>query len=375
MRQLESRWGAQMILFDRRRLLASCAGMAIAVLVMFIELNLFLGILDSQAMIPSLVKGDLVVMNTARTNLHNWTDIDRVRLSQVAGLNDVAQVIPIYQGVMGLRDPEENAIRRILVLAFPPADDPFAIGNPDLIRESLQVPGTVLFDRLSRPIYGDVMQSQTLELDGESYRMGGTVAIGPDIVTDGNLVMSEGNWLQRFPADRPIMGVIRLKPDAAPDAQARIQAQMPADTIVMTPKQAWWRETWFTMRSAPIGILFGIGMIAGLVIGALTCYQILYNQIVDHAAQYATLKAMGFAPGFLRGIVLEQALLLSGGAFILGLGTAWLVLLYLAGQTALAVHIGAGSVLAILALEVAISIGSGLLALRQIAGADPAELY
>ncbi len=246
--------------------------------------------------------------------------IDRVRLSQVAGLDDVAQVIPIYQGIMGLRDPEENAIRRILVLAFPPGDDPLAIGNPQRIRESLQTPGTVLFDRLSRPIYGDVMQSETLELDGESYRMGGTVAIGPDIVTDGNLVMSEGNWLQRFPADRPIMGVIRLKPDAAADAQARIQAQMPADTTIMTPKQAWWRETWFTMRSAPIGILFGIGMIAGLVIGALTCYQILYNQIVDHAAQYATLKAMGFAPGILRGLVLEQALLLSGGAFLLGLG-------------------------------------------------------
>ncbi len=74
MRQLENRWGAQMILFDRRRLLASCAGMAIAVLVMFIELNLFLGILDSQAMILSLVKGDLVMMNRGRTNLHNWTD-------------------------------------------------------------------------------------------------------------------------------------------------------------------------------------------------------------------------------------------------------------------------------------------------------------
>jgi putative ABC transport system permease protein len=375
MERLENWWGAQLILFDRRRLLASCAGMAIAVLVMFIELNLFLGILNSQAMIPNLVKGDLVVMSKARTNLHNWTDIDRVRLSQLAGLDEVDKVIPVYQGMMGLRDPQENAIRRILVLAFPAGDDPFAIGDAARIRDSLQTPGTVLFDRLSRPIYGDVTNSETLELDGETYRNGGTVAVGPDIVTDGNLVMSEGNWLARFPTDRPIMGVVRLKPDAGAGAQTRIQAQMPEDTTVMTPSQAWWREAWFTMRSAPIGILFGIGMIAGLVIGSLTCYQILYNQIVDHAAQYATLKAMGFAPAFLRRLVLEQALLLSGGAFAIGLGIAWLLLLYLAGQTALAAHIGAGSMLAILALEVAISIGSGLLALRQIAGADPAELY
>ena len=53
---------------------------------------------------------------------------------------------------------------------------------------------------------------------------------------------------------------------------------------------------------------------ARLVIGAITCYQILFNEIVDRIKQYATLKAMGFSNAFLRRIILEQALLLSCGA-------------------------------------------------------------
>ena len=60
-------------------------------------------------------------------------------------------------------------------------------------------------------------------------------------------------------------------------------------------------------------------MIAGLVIGAVTCYQLLFNEVLDRLAQFATLKAMGFSNGYLCRIVVGQALILSVIGFVLGL--------------------------------------------------------
>ncbi|MGY9106125.1 MAG: hypothetical protein ACKVG0_06280, partial [Alphaproteobacteria bacterium] len=111
---------------------------------------------------------------------------------------------------------------------------------------------------------------------------------------------------------RPIMGVIRLSQGANPDeVRANLAASLPDDVSVFTPDELHQREISFTLRSAPLGFLFGIGMFAGLVIGSITCYQILFNEIVDRLKQYATLKAMGFSNGFLRGLIVEQALLLA----------------------------------------------------------------
>jgi putative ABC transport system permease protein len=350
--------------------------MAVAVVIMFVELGLLLGVLDSQAMMADLIRGDLLVMSSSRTNLHKWNELDRIRLSQIASLPGVADAIPVYQSTAGLKNAEEDAIRRIVVIAFPATRVPLAIGDADAISRLLTTPQTVLFDRRSRPIYGAVVPDKDVELDGRLYRVGGFVDIGPDIVNDGALVMSEGDWLTRRPNARPIMGVIRLQAGASIAAVKRaIAAALPNDVSVFTPAEVKDREIAFTLKSAPIGILFGIGMLAGLVIGSITCYQILFNEIVDRMKQYAMLKAMGFSDFYLRRVILAQAILLSCGGFVLGLAAAYTVYAYIAKQTALAVQLSFTSGGLIFALAAGMSIAAGLLAMRRVRTADPAELY
>ena len=52
----------------------------------------------------------------------------------------------------------------------------------------------------------------------------------------------------------------------------------------MTPAQLRAREDGATLQAAPIGILFIVGVLAGLVIGAINCYQLMFNEVSDHAA-------------------------------------------------------------------------------------------
>jgi putative ABC transport system permease protein len=376
MRTAEQGLGFRFLAHNPPRLVAAAAGVAVAVVIMFVELGLLMGVLNSQAMVASRIKADLVVMDRARIDLHKWTDLRDIRLYQIAAQPDVADVVPIYQGTMGLRNPPDRAVRRIIVFAFPADDVPFDIGNPEKISRVLRVSGSVLYDRLSRPIFGPIRRGRDIELDAVLYRVAGFVTIGPDVVNDGAVVMSEGDWLSRNPDDQPIMGAIRLNPgvDVA-DAQARILAELPKDITVMTPAEVRRREFAFTLRSAPIGLLFGIGMLAGLVIGAITCYQILFNEIVDRFAQYATLRAMGFSDGFFRRVILEQAVLLSLGGFLGGVVLAWIAYAYLAHATSLPMRFDGFSLMFIFVLTVGMTVMAGMFALKPVAHADPASLY
>ena len=123
--------GLRLLSHNRLRLLLAAASIAFGVVVMLVEIGLLTGILDSQALIATLVRGDLVVMNAARVDLHRWNTIDTIRLSQIAALPDIARVIPVYEGHVGLKSPDDARVRRIIVYAMPPDEMPLAIGDAD----------------------------------------------------------------------------------------------------------------------------------------------------------------------------------------------------------------------------------------------------
>ncbi len=368
--------GLRFLTHNPWRFAGALVGVAVAVTIMFVELGLLLGVLESQALVARRITGDLVVMDQARIDLHKWTDIRDIRLKQIAAQPGVAEVIPIYQGTMGLRNPPDRRVTRIAVFAFAPDRVPFDIGDPARISELLRRPGTVLFDKLSRPIYGDIRTGQSVELDEQLYRVMGKIGMGADVVHDGAVIMGEGDWLSRNPHDAPIMGSIHLEKGAnVARVQKAILAQLPPDITVLTPAELRLREFAFTLRAAPIGILFGIGMLAGLVIGAVTCYQILFNEIVDRLKQYATLRAMGFPDHVFRRIMMEQAAVLTLGGFILGCIIAALAYAYLAHATSLAIGFDLSALALIFVLTLGMTMLAGLLALKPVAHADPAALY
>jgi putative ABC transport system permease protein len=368
--------GARLLIHRKGRLLAASASVAVAVAIMFIELGLFTGVLDSQSLMVTLVRGDLVVMNIARSNLHRWDRIKAVRLDEIAALPEVERVTPIYEDTVGLKSPDDKRVRRIVVYAIPPDDIPLDIGDPAEISRLLKIPNGFLFDRRSRPIFGTIRPGDEIKIDEMPLHVTGYVDIGPDVVNDGAIVMSEGDWRTRFPNAKPIMGVIHLKPGENPEkVRAIILARLPPDIRVQTPDEARQRENAFTLRTAPIGILFGVGLFAGLVIGVINCYQVLFNEVSDRLAQYATLKAMGFSNWFLRRIIFEQALVLSWIGFAVGLVFSIAAYHYIAWKTDLAVRFTMATGLSVFVLTVAMCILAGWIAIRRVAAADPAALY
>ena len=54
----------------------------------------------------------------------------------------------------------------------------------------------------------------------------------------------------------------------------------------------------------------------GFAVGVVICYQILYTDVLDHLAEFATLKAMGYGDGYIRIVVIIEAWALSVLGFL-----------------------------------------------------------
>jgi putative ABC transport system permease protein len=70
-------------------------------------------------------------------------------------------------------------------------------------------------------------------------------------------------------------------------------------------------EQRYWQTSTSIGFIFTLGVGMGFIVGTVIVYQILYTDVSDHLAEYATLKAMGYKNIFLEFVVLQEAIILS----------------------------------------------------------------
>jgi putative ABC transport system permease protein len=113
----------------------------------------------------------------------------------------------------------------------------------------------------------------------------------------------------------------------------------------------------------------------GFVVGAIIVYQILFADVTDHLAEYATLKAMGYPNSYLFSIVLQEALILAVLGYLPGLALcAWLYRLT-ENATRLPMTLDLRLGLFVIGLAVVMCSVSGMVAVRKIRSADPAEIF
>lgn len=369
----------RILLHQKRRLALSLLAMAFTVIIMFMELGFFNGINDSQSRLAPMFNADLVMMDKRSIHLNKFDKMDRARLQQALMFEEVRDVVPVFKGNVGLKNKKTKLTKVIFVLAFPPDSDPFRIPGYEEAGEELKKQGTVLFDRLSRKIYGEISKGQTVEINEIPFRVGGFVEMGPNFSIDGTILMSDSTWLRgRWTTgmDSIAYGLIRVREGAnVQDLQRRILQTLPKDILVLTPEEMRRREVFHTIKAAPLGAIFGVGMVIGFIIGVIICYQILYNQITDHMSQYATLRAMGFTDRFLKNVVVQQAIWLSVLGFVPGLAAAYFLYLGLQDYTGILMFMTAGRILLVFSLTVFMCVVAGLIAVRKVIQADPAALY
>jgi len=376
---------------NRRRLAVALAGVGFAVVLMFTQLGFRNALFDTTIQIPEKLNADLILASKAHKGLVSFERFDRQRIYQARGCPGVKAVYPFYLQFYGvLWKAGGQVLHPIRLLAFSLSDPVIAIPEIADYARALEAPGTALMDRRGKPLYGiprgndPVAAQPAIELNHRALRLVGEFALGADFLADGNLILSDRNFAQFLPARAPgkdplsvvDLGVVQVA-EGADVEQVRdaLANRLPDDVRVYTKREFIDREIAFWNDSTPIGYVFFLGMMIGFLVGVVVCYQIISADISDHIPEFATLKAMGYRNRYFMGFVLQEAFLLSILSFLPGLLVSWAIYALVAEGTGLLMALTVPRAAGIFALTAAMCLCSGLLAMRKVLAADPADLF
>ncbi len=382
---LAGRLAWRQLVSSRARLVSAIAGVMFACVLVFMQLGFRAALFESASNLPRALQGELFLVNPQTLVMFRPEPIARVRASQTLADPEVALAVPIYLAQTKFRNPDTGKQRTIQLIGFDPEAGAVDFAGLAPLVPALKRIDTIGFDRRSRPEFGDIAGRVEregpfeVEVGGRAVLIAGLVSLGTSFGADGNAVMTETNFrriVKERQANRTDLVAIRLTPGADAQAvKARLAAILPPDVVVLTGAEliAWERAYW--ENGTPIGFIFSFGSLMGLVVGMVIVYQILFSDIATHLREYATLKAIGYSNHYLRLVVMGAALMLAVLGFVPGFLGSTALYGVVAKATLLPLGMAADRAVAVFGMIFAMCAVAGLLAMRKLGEADPADMF
>ncbi len=366
------------------RFAAALIGVAFANVLVFVQLGIMNSMGTATLRPYTFFDADVMISATDANALTDGGNVARQWLLQAMADPDVADGIGLFIGNV----PWDRADADISLTTFgiDPAKPSFLA--PDIAADIsvLEVQDSVILDRLARGLKRDeaaAIRPQSplaFETQGRTLTAYATFAGGGGFGGDGYMMASDQTFLSLFPARRstaPDHILLRLRPGA--DAAAVI-ARLPAlisdqSLRIRSYADAAQEELTFQQTKRPTGIIFGFGVLIGVLVGLVIVYQVLSTDVADHLREYATFKAMGYGQRFFVGIVLEEALILGIFGFVPGFAVGGTILTVMGKVTTLPLAVTPSMAVTVFVGTVVFSALSGIIATRRLAAADPADLF
>jgi putative ABC transport system permease protein len=371
---------------EKGRFAVAIAGITFADVLMFFQLGQLDSLFDGATLVQREMakQSDIAIINA---EVRTVTDLDlfpRERLQQALSYSEVESVTSVYAGTATWINPVTRQRRAIAVWGIDPDNPPFELPGLTSHLGQLKLLNNILFDRISRPEYGPIAElldkpgALEAQINGQLMRTVGTFQLGVSFSADGNIITSDSTFLKMFrghPSDRIEIGLVKLK--AGSDVQAIVKVlrrDLPTDVKILHIPE-WIDEEKAYWETQGLGFIFLTGVVVGFAVGTVIVYQILHSNVVDHLPEYATLKAMGYSDRFLFQMLIQQVLLLALLGFLPGLlGSIGIYhLTYI--MTLTPITMKTERAILVLVLTVIMCGISGVISMRKLQSADPADIF
>ena len=367
------------------KLIAACAGVVAAVMLMLVQLGIRQGAMDNSVSFTRKITSDLVVISPRTKTIFQSAQFPRRLLYRLPAHPDIESVSEVYMAIARWKNTWEHIEFPITVYGIDPDNAQLNLPGYSEKSSSLRLADHLVFDGLSRSNYGPVLKTLKengtfeTEVNQRHVHIDSWIDVGVSIGNDGNLFCTPNNFLRLFPsrASGAIdLGLVQLKPGSNPtQVMSELKSLLGSEARILTRDGLTASEIQFVRENAPVDFIFGMGTVVGFFIGFVVVYQILYTEVTNHLPQLATMKAMGFTDGYLLRLVIWQALILSVVGYIPGFFIA--IGLYEVAETQIQMPFAMTTTRAIgvLMATVLMCCLSAIIAIRKAWSADPAEVF
>jgi putative ABC transport system permease protein len=368
---------------QKTRMGVAMGGIAFANVLIFMQLgfvNLFAG---GATLLPENLRGDLFVLNPESKHIGANT-FDRTRLYQAAAFDGIVSVDPVYISNGNWAYSKEQVSYGTRVFAYNPKVKIFDMPELNSQQLKLSEPFTFLFDRLSRPELGPIPEKFAANsqasafLNNRQVLVNGLFSLGSSFfLGEGNVVTSDSTYAEIFGTaalNNVAIGIIHVRPGTdLLGLKKGIEKHVPG-LVALTAPELKAKELKFQDEN-PTSVIFGFGTVMGFVVGVAIVYQVLYSDVSDHLAEYATLKAIGYSGRSLLLVVFQEAALLAVLGYIPGFIATIGMYRVLTVLTRLELLMQLELALMVFALTLVMCLISAAIASTKLHSADPADVF
>lgn len=366
------------LLHEWRRFLPAVVAVAFSGLLVLLQAGLILGIFSLSSQYVTRSAADLWIGDPGVQSLDLGRPLNGPAEAYGWMNPHVTRLEPFLWGSGEWRTRDRGRVN-VYIVGVDPRADGLALAqalSPEQ-RAALAEPDAVLVDAADlhklQATLGD-----TGEINGRYVRVVG-VTRGLRALGGVNVIASVATTRRLDPAAGPDGRVAYLlakldRPDVAPSVAASLNTAGAGRGFEALTGSAFARRTtryWLAESGAGVAFLFG-SAVAVLVAGVITS-QTLAAAVAGSVREYAALRALGFSMKALRRIVVAQSAWV-GAAGLAVAGLLTLTMALAARLGAIPIVLTPPMVAVSAALVMFTALGSGALALRRVAQADPAVL-
>ncbi|WGI68449.1 FtsX-like permease family protein [Neorhizobium petrolearium] len=369
---------------NRTRFAAALAGVAFANVLVFVQLGIMNSMGAATLRPYAFFQADIMISAGDASTLTDGGNVARQWLLQALGDPDVSAGM----GLLIANVPWDRGEKDISLTTFgvDPVKTEFLAADIAGDLKLLQVQDAAILDRLARGLTKDEASAirpqspLSFETQDRTVTAYATFAGGGGFGGDGYMLVSDQTFLSLFPtrsSTAPDHILLTLRPGAQTDAViTRLKSLISDPSLrIRSYEQAAQEDLRYQQTKRPTGIIFGFGVLIGVLVGIVIVYQVLSTDVADHLREYATFKAMGYGPQFFLGIVFEEALVLGIMGFIPGLIVGTTILTIMGKITTLPLGMTPSMAVTVFLGTIVFSALSGAIATRRLAAADPADLF
>jgi len=361
---------------DSLRLVATLVGIVFSVVLVMIQMGLFLGFGHMVTNMIDHTSTDLWVVPKKVKCFEDPSLIDLKLRNRIVAIDGIATVIPLVIGFSDWRQ-DSGEMTPVFIVGADLHDGalrPWNVVDGDV--QALSQGYSVAVDRTYFDRLGVTGIGSTAEIRGRKVKV---VALTDGIrsFTTTPYVFVDLKNARTFtgtPSDRANDLLVRLSPDTDRDKTVQAIRDHVGDAEVLTTAEFRDRSRSFWLFGTGAGAALFAGALLGVIVGTVIVAQTLYSSTKDHLNEFATLRAMGSANGYIYRVIIYQALINAVIGFTLA-SAIGAVVVQMTAKSALPIVITPWLFVALSLLTVAMCVISAIGAIVRVLRTDPATVF
>ncbi len=367
----------KIIFYDKVRSLITLAGVVFAVALIFAQIGIYLGLMETSSTIIDHTNGDIWITSKNSRNFDFSQPFPERKINQVLaaeGIKDAEKLIVTW----GVIKQKQGGTEQVEIIGYNPDT---GIGGPWKMKtghfRDVKNGNYAIVDESSMRRIGEFNIGDYREILNKRLKVVGisedvkSFTTAPIIFTSYKTVQNLGSYVG---PDNTVF-IIASVEDGYSDKEVINRLRRSLSNVDIYTKDEFSRKTrlYWTIETG-VGLSFLITILISFLIGMLIVGQTIYNSTIEYLKEFGTLKAIGATNLNIYQIIFSEALINASIGYVIGLiFTLLSIKIYDASEMVFTIKLWVALLVFFLSLIMCLS--AAFFSVRKVRKIDPALLF